>query len=388
MEKINIENKENNINNDYIIKFCENIIQLYNSLEKKNLFDIVINKFNKFILKNFNENKNFVLNDENFIKIYKYSCIIIIPLTIISLDDNYYKIIYEKIKNNLKQFIFLSIKNILSNINYKSPQITLFIKNNNNNKENNNKNIFKIFQNFINSFFNGKYKNNNIKNCINQLIENLNKISLDNLINIINDTILYNYDNKSNSKINYNNNEEEYKKLLIPSVPFIKSSLTKKYCLALDMDETISHNLIFDFGNYFILRPKVINFLVKISQYYEIIIFTSSMKSYADNILDKIDKENKFFSYRLYNKHTDIIKGKTIKDISKIGRNLKQIVLVDNDKSNALYKENFIHIKSWHYDLFDDEIEKIQNILIEIANDNECDDIRNLLKKLKMMKKI
>lgn len=71
MEKINIENKENNINNEYIIKFCENIIQLYNSLEKKNLFDI-INKFNKFILKNFNENKNFVLNDENFIKIYKY----------------------------------------------------------------------------------------------------------------------------------------------------------------------------------------------------------------------------------------------------------------------------------------------------------------------------
>ena len=192
MEKINIENKENNINNDYIIKFCENIIQLYNSLDKKNLFDIVINKFNKFILKNFNENKNFILNDENFIKIYKYSCIIIIPLTIISLDDNYYKIIYEKIKNNLKQFIFLSIKNILSNINYKSSQITLFIKNNNNNKENNNKNIFKIFQNFINSFFNGKYKNNNIKNCINQLIENLNKISLDNIINIINDTILYN----------------------------------------------------------------------------------------------------------------------------------------------------------------------------------------------------
>ena len=85
------------------------------------------------------------------------------------------------------------------------------------------------------------------------------------------------------------------------------------------MDETISHKLIFDFGNYFILRPKVINFLVKISQYYEIIIFTSSMKSYADNILDKIDKENKFFSYRLYNKHTDIIKGKTTKDnLSKI----------------------------------------------------------------------
>ena len=377
--------EKNNINNNYNIKFCENIIQLYNSLDKKNLFDIVINKFNKFILKNFNEYKNFILNEENFIKIYKYSCIIIIPLIIISLEDNnYYKIIYEKIKNNLKHFIFLSIKNVLSNVDYKNSQINFFIKNYNDN-ENNNKNIFKIFINFIKSFFNGKYKNNEIKNCINQLIDNVNKISIDNLINIINDSILYNYDNKN---YNSNNNEEEYKKLLIPSVPYIKSSLTKKYCLALDMDETISHNITFDFGNYFILRPKVINFLINISQFYEIIIFTSSMKSYADNILNKIDKENKFFSYRLYNKHTDIIKGKTIKDISKIGRNLKQIVLVDNDKSNALYKENFIHIKSWHYDIFDNEIEKIQNILIEIANDNECDDIRNLIKKLKMMKKI
>ena len=48
MEKINKENKENNINDDYIIKFCENIIQLYNSLDKKNLFDIVINILTKF----------------------------------------------------------------------------------------------------------------------------------------------------------------------------------------------------------------------------------------------------------------------------------------------------------------------------------------------------
>ena len=275
------------------IKLLENILIKHNvSFPKDTLTQTQLNFYNKI-----NEGKN---KDE-----------------IINMKFNG----EEQIKNlsNIDSF-----NNEILNLDNKESDSKIKIKFNNNkinnnNKENNNKNIFKIFQNFINSFFNGKYKNNNIKNCINQLIENLNKISLDNIINIINDTILYNYNNNSNIKINYNNNEEEYKKLLIPSVPFIKSSLTKKYCLALDMDETISHKLIFDFGNYFILRPKVINFLVKISQYYEIIIFTSSMKSYADNILDKIDKENKFFSYRLYNKHTDIIKGKTTKDnLSKI----------------------------------------------------------------------
>lgn len=40
------------------------------------------------------------------------------------------------------------------------------------------------------------------------------------------------------------------------------------------------------------------------AQYYEIVIFTAAVKSYADFILDVLDEGN--ISHRLYRQHTDI----------------------------------------------------------------------------------
>lgn len=43
------------------------------------------------------------------------------------------------------------------------------------------------------------------------------------------------------------------------------------------------------------LRPGVIDFLTKVSINFEIIIFTSSAKSYANNILNKIDPQKNLY---------------------------------------------------------------------------------------------
>ena len=144
--------------------------------------------------------------------------------------------------------------------------------------------------------------------------------------------------------------------------------MTKKFCLVLDIDETITHTLRLPSGDYFLVRPGVKEFLEEMAKYFEIVIFTSSPKSYADNILDKIDINNAYFSYRLYRKHVIYENGNSVKKLNMIGRALNKIVFVDNLKSNAKYNpDNLYNIKSWYSDITDTELIMLKNKLKNIA---------------------
>ena len=223
--------------------------------------------------------------------------------------------------------------------------------------------------------------------------------TLEKIIYIINNTILYcfNHKQKNNfyllTQINNSNNNSKFSpsktsqssnnndslnktiKKNKPNPPFIRFAMKKKFCLVLDIDETILHTMNLPFENYFLLRPGVVNFLEEISKLYEIIIFTSSPKSYADPILNKIDIENKFFSYRLYKEHVIFEKGKSVKKLGLIGRDLNKIIFVDNMKCNAKYNlKNLYLIPSWIHDLNDQELIKLKTKLKYIANNSKFKD--------------
>lgn len=72
----------------------------------------------------------------------------------------------------------------------------------------------------------------------------------------------------------------------------IKTKLTKrKYCLVLDLDETLIHFKNDNGRAKFLIRPYTYNFLRNLEPHYELIIFTAAQKEYADWILDKIDNK-------------------------------------------------------------------------------------------------
>jgi CTD small phosphatase-like protein 2 len=87
----------------------------------------------------------------------------------------------------------------------------------------------------------------------------------------------------------------------------------KKYCLVLDLDETLIHNVevskmlvyLFQFGaeSYFLVRPGCIQFIETMAKYYEIVIFTAALQEYADQVIDQIDVGNNIKT-RLYRQHT------------------------------------------------------------------------------------
>lgn len=48
------------------------------------------------------------------------------------------------------------------------------------------------------------------------------------------------------------------------------------------------------------LRPHLIESLERLREFFQIVIFTASEKSYADSILDFIDPQKRYFDARLY----------------------------------------------------------------------------------------
>ena len=128
-----------------------------------------------------------------------------------------------------------------------------------------------------------------------------------------------------------------------------KKDKKKVFTLVLDLDETI---ISYQKGT-FIPRPGLNKFLTEINKLYEIIVFTSATQSYADSILDSIDKNNIYFEKRLYRQHTVFINDTFVKDLSKLGRDLSKVIIIDSlPQSFKLQKENAILIKISYFFIF------------------------------------
>ncbi len=89
--------------------------------------------------------------------------------------------------------------------------------------------------------------------------------------------------------------------------------------------------------------------------------------------------------HRLYRQHTSEHKGKTVKDIAKIGRDLRKVIILDNTPENfALQQQNGIYVKSWTGDPHDNSLTFLLPFFINIAK-SEYEDVREVLLALKTM---
>jgi CTD small phosphatase-like protein 2 len=167
---------------------------------------------------------------------------------------------------------------------------------------------------------------------------------------------------KNNTKLNVS----------IP-VPYLKKT-NKQYTLVLDLDETLIHfkpNPNNEESGTIKIRPFLMEFLEKIKDYYELVVFTAATQEYADPIINALDPNQKYFDldHRLYRKHTIIIDNDFVKDLSKLGRDMSKIIIVDNMEQNyKLQKNNGITIRPfWGKDNEDTALVDLSEILIKIA---------------------
>ena len=120
-------------------------------------------------------------------------------------------------------------------------------------------------------------------------------------------------------------------------VPYLKNKSNKKYTLVLDLDETLIHFKGLpnnDSSGILQFRPFLPEFLTNICKFYELIVFTAATQDYADPIINAIESKGTKFDHRLYRIHTVVINNDFVKDLSRLGRDMSRIIIVDNMEQN------------------------------------------------------
>jgi RNA polymerase II subunit A small phosphatase-like protein len=126
-------------------------------------------------------------------------------------------------------------------------------------------------------------------------------------------------------------------------------------------------------------RPGLKEFLKRTSELYELVIYTASIPSYANPILDKIDPDN-VINHRLFREHCEITKGFFVKNLSKLGRSLKNVIIIDNTPSSySLHPCNGIPVNTWISSKNDTQLKELIPILEHLA---EVPDVRTAIKKI------
>ena len=153
--------------------------------------------------------------------------------------------------------------------------------------------------------------------------------------------------------------------------PFVKTPNKKNYSLVLDLDETLINIEIKDTSSnkcILHLRPGLFWFLSKVKPFYELMTFTSASKEYAQPIIKEIELKNKYFDYNFFREHSVISGNDFVKDISRIGRDMKRIIIVDNMEQNfRLNKKNGIKIKAFYGEKNDKVLYELSKILVMIV---------------------
>ena len=326
---------------------------------------------NNFYFKTF----NYYLRTQNLISLKEDEIVFKIDHNCRLITNDIKKIlkIYQQI-NNSYYSDFIAIFNNISIISEKDLKDYFYARLYGfmNNKTTDNKNLSNSKNRKISITKGGKKNSNKNYN-----INNGNESDYNNENNLDNADVISVKSSKSShyyGKIDKHNFKilkllEEYEKNKIEA-PFIKTPCKKKYSIVLDLDETLI-NIEFkgvDSKKCTLhFRPYLFQFLSDIKPFCELITFTSASKEYAQPIINEIELKNKYFDYNFFREHSVIYGNDFVKDISRIGRDMKKIIIIDNMKENfRLNQKNGIKIFPFYGDNNDNVLNELKKILILI----------------------
>ncbi|KAM3146050.1 hypothetical protein pb186bvf_001707 [Paramecium bursaria] len=181
-------------------------------------------------------------------------------------------------------------------------------------------------------------------------------------------------------------------------VKYIYKLQVNRKTLVLDLDETLVHsqfqpvtghdfqiNVNFlkqtfyqivvqgvQFVVYVTIRPGAEQFIETMFEYYDIIMWTASLKEYADPVMDYIDP-NRRAILRMYRDSCTPLKNGLTKNLNRLGKDLKDVIIIDNSViSFQLQPENAFHIKDFINDKSDRELDLMTPFLIWLSQQSDA----------------
>ncbi|KAL2063256.1 hypothetical protein VTL71DRAFT_5061 [Oculimacula yallundae] len=183
----------------------------------------------------------------------------------------------------------------------------------------------------------------------------------------------------SEDKANPEPAEQKTQWLLPPIAPRFQG----KKCLVLDLDETLVHSSFkilhqADFtipveiegqyhNVYVIKRPGVDQFMKRVGELYEVVVFTASVSKYGDPLLDQLDIHH-VVHHRLFRESCYNHQGNYVKDLSQVGRDLRETIIIDNSPTSYIFHpQHAVPISSWFSDAHDNELLDLIPVLEDLA---------------------
>ncbi|XP_061142848.1 carboxy-terminal domain RNA polymerase II polypeptide A small phosphatase 1-like isoform X2 [Syngnathus typhle] len=163
--------------------------------------------------------------------------------------------------------------------------------------------------------------------------------------------------------------------------------------MVIDLDETLVHSSFTPVNHadfitpvdidgtihqvYVSKRPHVDEFLRRMGEMFECVLFTASLSKYADPVSDALDKWGAFRS-RLFREACVFHKGNYVKDLSHLGRDLNKVIIIDNSPASYTFQpDNAVPVVSWFDDMSDSELLDLIPFFERLSN---VDDIYDVLK--------
>ncbi|KAI3356978.1 hypothetical protein L3Q82_003614 [Scortum barcoo] len=126
---------------------------------------------------------------------------------------------------------------------------------------------------------------------------------------------------------------KQYEPCLLPEV---EAQDQGKICVVIDLDETLVHS---SFKVYVLKRPYVDEFLQRMGELFECVLFTASLA-----------------------------KGCYVKDLSRLGRDLNKTLILDNSPASYIFHpNNAVPVVSWFDDVDDAELLNLLPVFEELS---------------------
>ena len=237
----------------YMIHYFEELIDINNAMDDRNLLKTLLNNFNQnYFLNNENYKKNeynlFFKEKINFEYIFKHFGLVLICLIFFAKDNLLFNEYNSKVKELFLQLIYSSLNYVEIDGIRSTKKINIFIN------DNNSQSVISIHRyifSLICLLFDSKKEYLPLRNALEQLYETITKKDYQYLTEVINNTILYCYNTMPKCLFSFSifrsknniltmrespelqNNNSTSNNIVgterLPSIPFIRSSMKKNF---------------------------------------------------------------------------------------------------------------------------------------------------------------